>query len=158
MSAPPPEFVAAAQAAQRKWGLPALTSLALAQCKLESNYGAHMAGESCNPLGIMARLNNHNIPIDPYVCTKTGEGGTAGKPTSFRIAPLRKYATFTEALDAHGKLLATGSPYAGARKLLPDIAAYVREMARHYATATDYGPRLLSIMKADNLYRFDVHV
>lgn len=151
---PPAEYIAAAQTAQRKWGLPALASLALAQCQWESNYGARVPAGSCNPLGIKCRLNAHGLPLEPYVTTSTGEGGTAGHPTSFVQAPFRKYASIAEALDAHGKLLATGSPYASARKLLPNVDAFVREMARHYATATDYGDKLLGTMKA--LRKYDV--
>lgn len=153
---PPAEYIAAAVAANRKWGLAAAASVALAQCAQESNYGAHVPPGSNNPLGIKARLNPHGVPIEPYVVANSGEGGTAGHPDFFKHSPFRKYASVAEALDAHGRLLAQGSPYAGARKLLPNVDQFTLEMGRHYAGATDYGPLLIAKMHAGNLYQYDV--
>lgn len=96
-------YIAAAQAANRKWGPLASASVALAQWAQESGYGLHVPPGLNNPLEIKARLNNHGLPIEPYVVAGAGEGGTAEKPTSFIHAPFRKYASLDKPLDAPGR-------------------------------------------------------
>ena len=65
MATPPPDIIAAAREAQRKWKIPA--SISLAQWALESGWGRHMPPGSNNPFGMKAR------PGDPFVTVRTRE-------------------------------------------------------------------------------------
>ena len=65
MTTIPKDIIAAAQASQTKWSVPA--SISIAQWAIESGYGAHMPPASNNPFGIKAR------PGQPSVEAMTAE-------------------------------------------------------------------------------------
>lgn len=143
---PPPEIIAAAKAAQKVW--PTIPpSVDIAQWEIESGWGEHMPAGSNNPFGIKA------LPGQPSVTSMTTEfeGGRFVRVPQ----PFRKYATLSEAFIDHSRLLATAAPYAAARAKLPDVRAFVIEMAKRYATDPGYASKILGQIDAGNLTQYD---
>jgi flagellum-specific peptidoglycan hydrolase FlgJ len=143
---PPEEVILAAQAAQRKWGVPA--AISIAQWALESGWGKHMPPGSNNPFGIKA------VPPQPSVSVPTREFENGQWATKYQ--PFRKFASITDAFDLHGQLLATNSAYAAARQYLHNDAAYATALQGHYATDPSYGHLLNAIIQGGNLSQYDV--
>lgn len=139
------EVIQAAQATQRRWGIPA--SITLAQWALESGYGQRMPAGSNNPFGIKARGDQ------PQVVAWTTEFEHGRKKTvrqSFRV-----FGSLEEAFLKHGGLLGTSSYYTNARKFLNDPDRFADALTGIYATDPNYGSLLKSIMRSNNLYVFD---
>jgi len=141
-----PDIIAAAIASQAKWGIPA--SVSLAQWAVESGRGQHMPPGSNNPFGIKA------LAGQPMVTVRTREVDRRGREY-FINAPFRKFTTIAEAFDEHGRLLATGKPYAKARLKLPDADAFADALTGVYATDPNYGKLLKSVMRGGNFYQYD---
>jgi len=140
------DIIAAAQKSERAWGVPA--SVTLAQFALESAWGTKLAAPF-NPFGIKAK------PGEPQTVANTREERPDG--SSYYInAGFRKFSSFAEAFDAHGKLLGTAGVYAKARATLPDPDAFADALTGVYATAGNYGTVLKSIMRSQGLYRYEV--
>jgi flagellum-specific peptidoglycan hydrolase FlgJ len=153
---PPPDIIAAAQASQAKWGIPA--SIILAQWALESSWGTAVSGKN-NFGGITAKVKDAVFPhvpgepLEPASLCSTHEV-VAGK----RVACQRWFKDFASPeayFDRHGALLATGKPYAKARTLLPDPDKFADALTGVYATDPQYGASLRAIMRGSNLYRFN---
>lgn len=143
-----PATIAAAQATQRQYGVPA--SVTLAQYGLESSWGVHMPIGSNNPFGIKA-VGGQN-----YVTALTREV-INGKSVHIK-QKFRAFDTLQQAFEAHGLLLASKPIYAPAMKrwLANDRNGGIKLMAAHYATAPDYGASLIALIKASNLSQYDV--
>ena len=140
------DVIDAAQASERKHGIPA--SVSLAQFALESAWGKKMPAGSNNPFGIKAVGNQ------PSVSVRTREVDRNGR--SYYIqAPFRKFASIAEAFDQHGRLLAQGKPYAKARLKLPDPDAFADALTGVYATDPLYGELLRKIMRQSKLYAYN---
>lgn len=134
--------IPAAQASERKWGIPA--SVQLGQYGLESSWGKRMPKGSNNPFGIKARAG------EPFVVARTREVDKAGR--SYYInEKFRKFASIEEAFDAHGRLLATAKVYAKARAHLDDPDAFADALTGTYATDPNYGRSLKSVMHKNGL-------
>jgi hypothetical protein len=129
-----PAAVQAALKTQWKYGVPA--DVTLAQFSLESSNGAHMPAGSNNPFGI------HAANGQPFVWGMDWDSSGKRVPTKFA-----KYASLDDAFEAHGKLLATGSAYADARRHLDDPMAYAAALTGHYATDPLYGSKLQALMR-----------
>ncbi len=157
MTAPSPAAIAAAQAAQKAWAIPA--SISLAQFGLESGWGAHMPPGTLNPFGIKARKDAAGHYIDPIAgeaLTREVVRGADGKDHDVIIhAAFRKFDSLAQAFDVHARLLATGTPYAHARSLLPDVEAFVKALTGVYATDPHYGAALTAIIRGGNLTQYD---
>jgi len=153
---PPPDIIAAAQASQAKWGIPA--SVILAQWALESEWGAKVSGK-CNFGGIKAKVKDDvfpyvpGTPLEPATLCPTHED-FQGKRVPCK-AWFKDFDSPEAYFDRHGKLLATGKPYAKARALLPDPDKFAAALTGVYATGAGYGGILRDIMRGSNLYRFD---
>ena len=143
----PAEIIAAAQVAQRKWRIPARVTVG--QYGLESAWGKDEPIGSNNGFGIKA------VKGMPYVLARTREEHPDGS-SYYIVAPFEKFATIADAFEAHAKLIATVPVYASAMALLPDVNAFIREMAKHYATAHNYADELLSLIAVDRLAQYDV--
>jgi flagellum-specific peptidoglycan hydrolase FlgJ len=142
----PPSTVDAAVKSATKWRIPA--SVTLAQWALESNYGIAMPPGSNNPFGIKARAN------EAYVTVKTQEF-VNGKYVTVE-ARFRRFASMVEAFDEHGRLLSTGVPYFRAQGVRNNADAFADALTGVYATDPHYGSKLKAIMKANDLYKYDV--
>lgn len=141
----PIDVILAAQATQRLYGIP--TSVTLAQWALESAYGKRMPAGSNNPFGIKARTG------EPSVMALTKEvihGRTVSVRASFRAFP-----TLDDAFIRHATLLATGDRYKTARLFMSDPNRFADALTGVYATDPNYGTLLKSIMRSNDLYRFD---
>jgi flagellum-specific peptidoglycan hydrolase FlgJ len=141
----PADVIAAAQASQKAWKIPA--AVTLAQWALESNWGKAMPSGSNNPFGIKAGEGQ------PFVEAHTREV-IDGKDVTI-VAKFRKFASINEAFDQHGRLLATASPYSHARTLVGDPDAFADALTGVYATDPNYGTVLKKIMKTYNLTQYD---
>jgi len=145
----PANVIAAAQAGQRKYGVWA--SVALAQFGLESNWGRSMPAGSNNPFGIKA------VAGQPFVIAHTRE--VIGGRSVYIDAKFAKFANFTEAFEAHAKLLATshyytaamahayGKPGANAEDFIQGLGAY--------ATDPGYRTALIRLARTNGLYKYD---
>lgn len=142
---PPADVIAAAQAAQRKWGVPA--AVTIAQWALESGWGKHMPPGSNNPFGIKAR------PGEPSVTVRTRE--VVHGASVYENAAFAKFASIADAFDRHGQLLATVPAYAKARGLTDNPDEYANALTGVYATDPHYGSLLHAIMRGANLYQYD---
>ncbi|HTZ69952.1 MAG TPA: glucosaminidase domain-containing protein [Acetobacteraceae bacterium] len=140
----PESVVAAAQAAEQAWGVPA--AISIAQWILESGRGAHMPPGSNNPFGIKAATGQ------PYVTAQTREVFD-GKEVVI-AARFRKFPSLEEAFAEHGRLLATFPPYRQAMAA-EDDDQFAERLTGTYATDPNYGSALKAIMQGSNLYAFD---
>jgi hypothetical protein len=141
----PQDVVVAAQNSHRKWKIPA--SVTLAQWALESGWGRHMPPDSFNPFGMKAADGQ------PFVAISTRE--VLHGQSVMVVARFRKFASFDEAFDEHGHLLATRPPYAHAMTLVGDANAFADALTGVYATDPAYGSLLKSLMESHNLYQYD---
>ncbi|EHK52275.1 glucosaminidase domain-containing protein [Allomesorhizobium alhagi] len=142
------EVIRAAQASQRVWSIPA--SITLAQWALESAYGTRMPAGSNNPFGIKAKSGQ------PSVMALTTEV-IGGKKKTVNAA-FRAFSSLEEAFIRHGKLLGSADVYASARRFVNDPDRFADALTGVYATDPKYGRLLKSIMKKNDLYRFDILV
>lgn len=152
MRTPSAEVIAAAQAAERTYAI--LTSIQLAQWADESGWGAHMPAGSNNPFGIKARLNGAGEAIDAYVESATSE--MVDGRTIHIVAPFRKFASIDEAFAYHAALLATGKPYARARRVRGDYVAFAHALTGVYASDPAYGDKLIGLIQGDGLLTYDL--
>ena len=141
-----PEIVAAAQAAQKKWGVPA--SAAIAQYGLESGWGRYMPADSNNPFGIQ------ELPGLPSVAANSHEFRNG------QLVPVvEHFAVFkdiADAFDQHAKLLATYRAYRYAMAQVSNSDKFAEALTGVYATAPHYGDILVNIMKTMDLYQYDL--
>jgi hypothetical protein len=148
---PTPEIIAAAQAAQAKWGIPA--AISLAQYGIESGWGAHEPPGSFNGFGIKS------VPGQPSVTVPTHE--FVGGRYIVINAAFAAYPSVAGAFNAHAELLATSHYYEAARAAIAggiteaSTDAFANALTGVYATAPNYGGSLIALMRSDNLYAYN---
>ena len=140
----PNEVIAAAQAANKKWKVPA--SVSIAQWIIESGWGAHEQAGSNNPFGIKAGVDQ------PYVTAITHEFAH-GRYITIQ-ARFAKFGSVIDAFDAHAKLLATHPAYHYAMNSA-DAESFAERLTGVYATAPHYGDILVAAMKKYGLEKYD---
>lgn len=144
-----------AQAAQRKWEVPA--SVTLTQAILESSnkdgWGqSQLAREDNNFFGIKAE---HLNDPETYVELPTTE--YVGGELEHVEAPFEKYADLAESFDDHARLLATARRYQPAMAVRGNPEAFAQALqACGYSTAPTYGSRLVAIMRLYDLGQYDI--
>jgi len=106
-----------------------------------------MPPASNNPFGIKAAAGQ------PFVEAQTREV-VDGKDVIV-VAKFRKFTSIHDAIDQHGRLLATAAPYAHARTLAGNPDAFADALTGVYATDPSYGATLKKFMSAYNLYQYD---
>lgn len=135
-----------ARESMRRTGVPA--SVILAQAALETGWGASSIGDAKNLFGIKG----------------TGPAGSIRVPTQEVVNGrrvtiqdnFRKYNSWQESFEDHGRLLSQNSRYATAMRYTNDPDRFAREIHRAgYATDPEYSNLLISIMRSNNLYQFD---
>ena len=139
------EITEAAQASQTKWHVPA--SVTLAQFGLESSWGKKVTG-TFNFFGIKARDG------DSYTLCPTHE--VINGKSVFINAPFKNFASYEDAFDYHGQLLATHDAYRHAMTLIDHPEAFAHALTGVYATDPQYGNKLVEIMKESGLEKYDV--
>jgi flagellum-specific peptidoglycan hydrolase FlgJ len=140
-----PDVIAAARRAQASHGIPA--SVLLAQFGLESAWGRRMPPGSNNPFGEKA------IPGQASVSVATHE--VVRGQTVVLQAPFRLYASLDDAFDEHAQHLATSVHYALARAALPDVEGFCQGLDGVYATDPGYAGKLIALIRADDLTKYD---
>lgn len=156
MAKPSPAVIAAAQASQRKWKVPA--SVTIAQWAVESGWGRHESGKF-NYGGITAKVKDAvfpykpGTPLEPATLCWTHEHVNGQMVKCQRW--FKDYPTPEAFFDAHAKLLATAPVYHAAMEALPNRERFIDLMAPHYATAPTYAATLKNIIRASNLGQYD---
>lgn len=152
----PPDIIAGAQASQKATGIPA--SVTLAQWALESGWGKSVSGKN-NYGGITAKVKDAvfpyvpGTPLEPATLCQTREV-YQGKSVQCKRW-FKDFVSVADFFNAHGKLLATAKAYAPARAKLPDPYAFADALTGVYATDPNYGTTLKSIIRSNNLTRYD---
>lgn len=147
MGTVPQNIIDAAKAAHVKYRIPA--SVSIAQWAVESGWGQHMPPGSNNPFGMKARAAGN----DPYVEVRTREV-VHGKSV-YVMAKFRKFPSLEDAFMAKGALLSQAPVYSKAFAKLPDREAFISAFAPVYATDPNYASTLRSIIKSNNLVKYD---
>lgn len=145
------EMLVGAVTSQEKYGVPA--ALTLAQIILESGGSyegglSQLAFECKNLFGVKGEG-----PAGSKVY-KTAEY-TASGSKYYIDAKFRKYNSFLESIDDHGKLLSSSfyRVHTVGATSTDEFAKGIHKAG--YATSPDYADMLITIMKQYNLYRFD---
>lgn len=136
---------AAATAASLVSGLPA--GVTVAQAALESAWGeSGLSRQANNFFGIKA----HG---DEYVQMNTTEvsNGVAAR-TAARFAT---YASMEECFADRDRLILKLPVYAEARACQMNPEAFIRALAKHWATDPDYANKLLRTYRANKLHQLD---
>lgn len=143
--------VPAAQASQRKFGVP--SSITIAQAILESGWGrSALAVQARNYFGIKAVA--HAAP-DDYAEFPTTEF-VDGRRTR-EMAKFARYATPAEGFAAHAELLARASRYSPAmtaREYPSAFAAQLQECG--YSTNPRYARELMELVDEFDLTQYDL--
>lgn len=158
------EFLAAATTAalesSRISGLPA--GITVAQAALESAWGnSQLSREANNYFGIKAHKRlavgtqgaHAHSEIDDSVAMPTTEvtNGVAARTT----ARFAKYASMAECFADRDRLILTLPCYAEARANACDPEAFMRALAKHWATDPDYADKLLRTWRSNHLDQLD---
>lgn len=137
---------AGAVQSMRDTGVPA--SVTIAQAILESGWGkSGLSKDHFNFFGIKGKgtAGSANLTTDEFM---------NGKWIKVK-ADFRKYNSAAESLTDHANLLAKGKPYTKAMSHKDDPNQFAHDLTGVYATAPNYGDKLVEIMKQFDLYRFD---
>ena len=141
---PSADVVAAAQAADRLWGV--FASFQIAQFADESDWGRKATG-AFNFFGVKASAAQPGVLCHTH---EVVDGRLVPKLCRFRL-----YASLADAFDEHARLIATDRRYSPAMALKADLAAFVRAVAKIYATDPHYADKILELIRADGLERYD---
>jgi flagellum-specific peptidoglycan hydrolase FlgJ len=147
--------IPAAQAAQRKWGIPA--SVTIAQSILESSnqlgWGqSQLAREANNYFGIKAE---HLAKPGTYVEFPTKEY-VHGK-IQVEEADFARYEDVNGSFEAHAKLLAVAQRYRPAMAVAKDPEAFARQLQLcDYSTNPTYASGLTHLISLYDLTQYDV--
>ncbi len=144
------EFLAlatdAARACSRVSGSPA--GITVAQAALESRFGqSRLSREANNYFGIKAHGNG------PFVELPTSEvrGGEIIRCT----ARFARYDSMQTCFADRDHLIATLACYAEARACAADPNAFIRALAKHWATDPQYAEKVLAIYRSNHLDGLD---
>ncbi|WP_112268307.1 glucosaminidase domain-containing protein [Lentzea terrae] len=142
-----------ARAVKAEYDIPA--SVAAAQAAHESARGtSRLAAEFNNHFGMKCVSATNPGPI-AVGCRSlaTEECQPTCQPTT---AYFRVYATMTDSFRDYGRVLTTSSNYAHALPHRHDPREFIRQVAQRYATDPNYANKIIAMMDANNLYRYDV--
>ncbi len=144
-------YIDAAQASQKAYGVPA--SVSLAQFVLESGYGKYDLGAN-NFFGIKY---GKNVQCDGFVEKRTKEF-VKGKYITI-TAKFAKFNSVEGAFLEHARFLAEHPQLKRAMQFKDSpekFVAALQEGKIKYATDPQYVEKLISIMKSQKLYQYDV--
>lgn len=139
-----------AQAAARRWGVPA--SITVAQAILESAWGqSQLAREANNFFGVKAA---HLTNPSSYIELPTTE--VVNSTIEHVDAAFARYETPRESFYEHGWLLATASRYRPAMAAAGDVRKFANELYLcGYSTNPHYGAELARIVDLYDLTAYD---
>ena len=135
------EFVqqayAAASSSSRQSGMP--PAVTVAQAALESNWGqSKLSQQANNYFGIKAHGAHDRIQMATGECL---HGSTVVIKAEFA-----KYLSMLDCFQCRAHILLRGACYAGARQVRGDEAAFIGEIAKHWATDPNYAEKLLAVL------------
>ena len=137
----------AARESSRRTGVPA--SVILAQAALETGWGQSSIGNAKNLFGIKGRgpAGSILVPTKEFL-----NGQWVTIKDSFR-----KYHSWAESIEDHGNFLRENSRYKKAFNYKSNPDQFAREIHKAgYATDPGYSGKLISIMKSNNFYAYNV--
>ena len=150
MRVPSADVIAAAQAADRKWGI--FASVSLAQWALESAWGEKATGKF-NFFGVKATMLQSGV-----TCYTHEEVHGKLVPTSCRF---RNYSSVADAFDEHARLIAIGKHpngeliYAAAMAHKNDLQEFVKALGPVYATDAQYATKILTLIQDEGFSKYD---
>ena len=135
------EFVqqayAAASLSSKHSGMPAMVTVA--QAALESNWGqSKLSREANNYFGIKAHGSHQRIQM----CTDECEHGADVEVK----AEFAKYLSMLDCFQCRDGILLRAAVYKGAVEKRCDEAAFIAEIAKHWATDPKYAGKLLAVL------------
>ena len=136
------EFIAAATAAAEKSAAASglLAGVTVAQAALESSWGrSQLSTRANNYFGIKAHGDAKSIELPTWECVN-GE----------RIciaARFARYDTMEECFRERDAIILRLACYAEARAAVHDAEAFMRALAKHWATDPKYGDKLLAVWR-----------
>ena len=141
-------FLAAAIPAARtisaRSGLPA--GITVAQAALESAWGdSRLALDAHNYFGIKARPGRETIALPTHEFAAGEQVAT--------VARFTRYPSLLECFRDRDEMILTLSVYADARAAAADPVAFIRALAKHWATDPRYADKVLDLYHG---YRFDL--
>ncbi|HYH00106.1 MAG TPA: glucosaminidase domain-containing protein [Terriglobales bacterium] len=138
--------IAAARDASRTSGLP--PGVTVAQAALESAWGkSGLSRQANNYFGIKAHKGHESVQMGTTEVTN----GVAARTT----ARFAKYASMAECFADRDRLILTLPVYAEAKRCAQDPEAFVRALAKHWATDPEYADKLLRTWRANKLNELD---
>ncbi len=134
--------VPAALDSSRASGFP--PGITVAQAALESNWGnSRLAREANNYFGIKA---HGGTPFVEMPTTEVCDGAAVRC-----VARFARYVSMQACFEDRDRLIASVACYAKARACAPDPEAFLRAVARHWATDPQYAEKVLAIYQAHGL-------
>ncbi len=143
-------YAAAVKSSERS-GMPAMVTVA--QAALESNWGmSRLSREAHNYFGIKAHGKHERIRLctHKYDHPSTPKSGALGTPAAGKTVEVKaefaKYGSLEECIECRDGILLRGAVYARARETRGDEEAFIREMAKHWATDPRYAEKLRAML------------
>lgn len=126
-----------AEAASKESGLP--VEVTVAQAALESNWGrSELSGRANNYFGIKAHGKHETVQFRTCECDAKGR--------QVVTASFAKYASMEECFACRDQMILKSVAYADARGCAGDPEAFVRALAKHWATDPRYAEKVLAVM------------
>ncbi len=142
-----------ARAIHAAYDIPA--SVTVAQSILESNWGrSKLSTAELNHFGFKCVTPTSPGPI-AVRCARYPTTECIPSPCHPVDAFFRSYTSISDSFRDYGRLLTTSSNYAAALPVRSDPDAFVRAVARKYATDPEYANKVIRLMDLYDLRRFD---
>jgi flagellum-specific peptidoglycan hydrolase FlgJ len=142
-----------ARAIHAAYDIPA--SVTVAQSILESNWGrSRLSTAERNYFGFKCVTPTSPGPI-ALRCAHYPTTECVPAPCHPVDAFFRSYASIDDSFRDYGRLLTTSANYAAALPVRDDPDAFVRAVARKYATDPEYANKVIRLMDLYDLRRFD---
>ncbi|GAB3136886.1 glucosaminidase domain-containing protein [Amycolatopsis stemonae] len=142
-----------ARAIHAAYDIPA--SVTVAQSILESNWGrSQLSANELNYFGFKCVTPTSPGPI-AVRCARYPTTECVPAPCHPVDAFFRSYASIEDSFRDYGRLLTTSSNYAAALPVRSDPDAFIRVVARKYATDPEYADKVIRLMDRYDLRRFD---
>jgi flagellum-specific peptidoglycan hydrolase FlgJ len=143
-----------ARAIHTAYDIPA--SVTVAQSILESNWGrSKLSTAELNHFGFKCVTPTSPGPI-ALRCARYPTTECIPAPCHPVDAFFRSYASVFDSFRDYGRLLTTSSNYAAALPVRDDPDAFIRAVARKYATDPEYANKVIRLMDLYDLRRFDI--
>ncbi|OXM70401.1 glucosaminidase domain-containing protein [Amycolatopsis vastitatis] len=142
-----------ARAIHAAYDIPA--SVTVAQSILESNWGrSKLSANERNYFGFKCVTPTSPGPI-ALRCARYPSTECVPAPCHPVDAYFRSYASIEDSFRDYGRLLTTSANYAAALPVRSDPDAFIRAVARKYATDPEYANKVIRLMNLYDLRRFD---